>query len=147
MNGTENSYSFRKRNSEKCENHQNVTMFKGSYWASKFQYITRLCETGQNREIYFRIFPLKTKFSFLISWVFIKNVVLCSVICCCSLKSNPIGGGPKWQKLATITFLAPLPFINFLNYNSILYLKINYFFKDLWLWIWNYSLGLKTWIK
>ena len=57
------SYSLRKRNAEKCENHQNWTTFKGSYWASKFWYIIRLCEIGQNSKIdSFKVFHFKLYF-------------------------------------------------------------------------------------
>ena len=46
-------YSLRKRNAEKCENYRNWTTFKGSYWPSKFYYITRLRDVGENSKIYF----------------------------------------------------------------------------------------------
>ena len=47
------SYSLRKRNAEKCKNYQNPTMFKGALWPSKFDYITRLSDMGENSEIDF----------------------------------------------------------------------------------------------
>ena len=54
---TANSYSLRKRNAEKCENYQNPTTFKVSYWASKFYYITRLRDMGENIKIdFFQVF-------------------------------------------------------------------------------------------
>ena len=63
--GSTNSYSLRKRNAEKCQNYQNRTMFKGAYSASKFYYITRLYDMGENTKIdFFHVFHFKLYFYF-----------------------------------------------------------------------------------
>ena len=46
-------YSLRKRNAGKCENYQNRTTFKGSYWAWMFYYITRLHDMDENSKFIF----------------------------------------------------------------------------------------------
>ena len=47
------SYSLRKRTAEKCESFQNRIMFKGVREVSKFYYITRLRDMGENSKIDF----------------------------------------------------------------------------------------------
>ena len=59
------SYSLRKRNAEKCENYQNWTTFRYANWASKFYYITRLRDMGENNKIhFFQVFHFEMNFHF-----------------------------------------------------------------------------------
>merc|ERR1711894_774422 len=59
------SNSLRKRNAEKCQNYQNRTTFKGAYFASKFYYITHLCDMSENSKIgFFKVFHFKLSFCF-----------------------------------------------------------------------------------
>ena len=54
------SYSLRKRNAEKCKNFWNRTTFRYANLRSKFYYITRLRDMGENSKIdFFQVFHFK----------------------------------------------------------------------------------------
>ena len=57
--------SLRNKNSEKCHDYQNWTTLKGAYWASKFYYITGLCDISENSKvIFFQVFHFELYFHF-----------------------------------------------------------------------------------
>ena len=74
VSATANSYSLRKRNAEKCKNYQNRTTFRYCPGQSKFYYITRLRDMGENSEIdFFPFFHFKLYFNFYYHESSLKN--------------------------------------------------------------------------
>ena len=122
--GPDRFWFFRFKSLQKCKNFEIWTIFRYCKMRSKFYYITRLCDLGENSKIdFFKFFTL--------NYVFIFNIInlhkKCDLLRYIMLLLPKKCMNGRGSNMVIFLIFGPLQWAYFLSYNNIIYFKRSHF--------------------